>query len=127
MRKPVGLDVLHDRNTLYRSLDSGEIENVYLLKIMNKGAEPRRFIVKVTDASGAASAVYRLDPTIPAFTVPAGEVFNAAVRVRKDAWDDTGETAARTDGVADLRFEVQAENDPSLRASAESRFFSPRE
>ena len=127
MRKPVGLDVLHDRNTLYRSLDSGEIENVYLLKIMNKGAEPRRFIVKVTDASGAASAVYRLDPTIPAFTVPAGEVFNAAVRVRKDAWDDTGETADRTDGVADLRFEVQAENDPSLRASAESRFFSPRE
>ena len=127
MRKPVGLDVLHDRNTLYRSLDSGEIENVYLLKIMNKGAEPRRFIVKVTDASGAASAVYRLDPTIPAFTVPAGEVFNAAVRVRKDAWDDTGETTDRTDGVANLRFEVQAENDPSLRASAESRFFSPRE
>ena len=127
MRKPVGLDVLHDRNTLYRSLDSGEIENVYLLKIMNKGAEPRRFIVKVTDASGAASAVYRLDPTIPAFTVPAGEVFNAAVRVRKDAWDDTGETTDHTDGVANLRFEVQAENDPSLRASAESRFFSPRE
>jgi len=28
--------------------------------------------------------------------------------------------------VSELRFEVRAEDDPSLRASAESRFFAPR-
>jgi hypothetical protein len=29
-------------------------------------------------------------------------------------------------GVSEVRFEIRAEHDPSLRASAESRFFAPR-
>ena len=136
MRKPIGLDALHDRNTLYRTLESGEIENVYLLKLINKDSIPRRLIVSVTSEHGNPGQ-YRLDPAIPTFTVPAGEVFNAAVRVRKNAWDDSAETSdhdeehehdERSDeaGVSELRFEVRAEDDPSLRASAESRFFAPR-
>jgi len=132
MRQPIGLDVLHDRNTLYRTLETGEIENVYLLKLINKDSVPRRLIVSVTSEHDD-SGQYRLDPAIPAFNVPAGEVFNAAVRVRKNAWDDAVETSDHDEererneaGVSELRFEVRSEDDPSLRASAESRFFAPR-
>jgi len=132
MRQPIGLDVLHDRNTLYRTLETGEIENVYLLKLINKDSVPRRFVVNVTSEHGHSDQ-YHLDPAIPVFTVPAGEVFNAAVRVRKNAWDDSVETSEHREeherdqaGISEVRFEVRAEDDPNLRVSAESRFFAPR-
>jgi len=138
LRKPVALDALHDRNTLYRNLESGEIENVYLLKIINKDERPHRFVVRVTgagkddDERAAAPSRYRLDPVAPAFDVPSGEVYNAAVRVRADAWDDdaskAGDKADRPDdGIASLRFRIEAVDDPSLAASAVARFFSPED
>jgi cytochrome c oxidase accessory protein FixG len=125
LRRPVGLDVLHDRNTLYRRLDSGEIENVYLLKIMNKGGSAQDFRVslEVDDGDGAAGidhGRHRLDPTDPVFTVAPGEVFNAAVRVRREAWSDGDTTTG-------LRFTVTAVGDPALHARAEARFFAPEE
>lgn len=126
IRKPLALDVLHDRNTLYRNLDSGEIENVYLLKIMNKAEQPRRFVVSL-----AETGEYRLDPERPVFEVSAGEVFNAAVRVRRDAWrDDIDDTSADIERSTERRSEairliITAIDDPSLQASAESRFFAP--
>ncbi len=53
LRKPVALDALHDRNTLFRNLESGEIENVYTLKIMNKDERPHRFVVSVESSAGS--------------------------------------------------------------------------
>ena len=35
-RAPFDLDVLRDRNTLYRELDDGRIENVFSVRIINK-------------------------------------------------------------------------------------------
>ena len=55
MRQPIGLDVLHDRNTLYRTLETGEIENVYLLKLMNKDSVPRPFVVSVASEQGESN------------------------------------------------------------------------
>jgi len=139
MRKPVALDALHDRNTLYRNLESGEIENVYTLKILNKDGLPHRFVVTVEAVAGKprdvgradAAAVaddgrYRLDPARPAFDVAPGEVYNAAVRVRSDAWDDSG-TRADASGTASIRFRIQAADDPDIAAAAIARFFSPED
>ena len=124
LRKPVGLDVLHDRNTLYRRLDSGVIENVYLLKIMNKGGRAQDFRVSIEAGDGddgdGDDVRYRLDPADPVFAVAPGEVFNAAVRVRRDAWTDEH---TRTG----LHFTVTAVGDPGLQARAEARFFAPKE
>ena len=115
LRKPVALDVLHDRNTLYRRLDSGEVENVYLLKIMNKGGTPHDFRISLE-----AGPDYRLDPVVPVYDVAPGEVFNAPVRVRREAWTDD-------DTRAELHFTVTALDDPALQARAEARFFAPKE
>ena len=127
VRKPLALDVLHDRNTLYRNLDSGEVENVYLLKIMNKAERPRSFVVSLEEAGD-----YRLDPERPVFEVGAGEVFNAAIRIRRDAWKDEADGEEKTqesfeDGrqSEEIRLTVTAVDEPSLQASAESRFFAP--
>jgi hypothetical protein len=143
LRKPLALDVIHDRNTLYRLLDDGQVENVYLLKIMNKGQASREFAVSLEESTG-----FRLDPRSPRFTVGAGEVFNAAVRVRRDAWNDqpdhaaaedagevgsadrdeahAGERAARGD-IDELHFILTATDEPGLQARAEARFFGPHQ
>ena len=120
MRKPVALDALHDRNTLYRDLGDGEIENVYLLKIMNKDGKAHRFAVSLADEA------HRLDPERPVFEVGAGEVYNAAVRVRRTAWDDDEREGTHLDS-ARLRLTVTAEDDPALVASADARFFAPQD
>ena len=124
LRKPVALDALHDRNTLYRVLDSGEIENVYLLKIMNKGGTTHGFRVSLDSGAGRgdgdARPIHRLDPVAPVFTVTPGEVFNAAVRVRRDAW-------VEADTSTTLHFVVTAVDDDRLSARAEARFFAPRD
>ena len=38
-RVPLELDIIRDRNTLYRILDNGYIENIYIVKIANKSNE----------------------------------------------------------------------------------------
>jgi polyferredoxin len=111
-RKPVALDVLHDRNALYRVLDDGAAENVYTLKIMNKDDRSHRFDVTV-----AGPEALRLDPADAVFDVAPGEVFNAAVRVRRDAWSTPGSQA--------ISFTIRARDDARLSAVAEARFFAP--
>jgi cytochrome c oxidase accessory protein FixG len=134
MRKPVGLDVLHDRNTLYRSLATGEIENVYLLKIMNKDTRPHQFRVTLDSDEDEGDNAHRLDPQEPTFTVPSGEVFNAAVRVRRNAWNDDAEATDADDvkteagvGASEIHFVITATDEPALTAHAESRFFAPKD
>ena len=134
MRKPVGLDVLHDRNTLYRSLATGEIENVYLLKIINKDTRPHQFRVTLDSDEDEGDNAHRLDPQEPTFTVPSGEVFNAAVRVRRNAWNDDAEATDADDvkteagvGAAEIHFVITATDEPALTARAESRFFAPKD
>jgi polyferredoxin len=112
MRTPVALDAIHDRNTLYRMTDEGKAQNVYTLKIMNKEERPHRFRVSVTGSAGV-----QLAPLAPVFEVAAGEVYNAAVRVERDAFETTGNET--------IRFTVTAEANPKLTASAEARFFAP--
>ena len=46
-RSEAVLDVLRDRNQLYRENNDGLIENTYLLKILNKTAEPQHYRLAV--------------------------------------------------------------------------------
>jgi polyferredoxin len=130
LRKPVALDVIHDRNTLYRTLETGEIENVYLLKIMNKDADPKEFVVTVGALDPQRDPrEYRLDPSSPRFRVASGQVFNAAVRVRRNAWDDraglSGQAVRPSEPAAALKFTIAETDNPKLTASSEARFFAP--
>jgi len=112
LREPVALDVIRDRNALYRMLDDGRVENVYDLKIMNKTEHPHRFAVVVR---GTGALV--LDPNPAAFLVPSGEVFPAAIRVRRPAYEPVGSET--------IFFEVRALDAPQLYASSKARFIAP--
>src|SRR3569833_51623 len=112
LREPVALDVIRDRNALYRMLDDGRVENVYDLKIMNKTEHPHRFTVVVGGAGALA-----LDPDPATFHVPGGEVFPAAIRVRRPAYDPAGSETNL--------FEIRALDAPQLYASSKARFIAP--
>jgi len=108
LRKPVGLDVLRDRTSLYRLLDDGGVENVYVLKIANKTERAHSYAVA---AAGAGSLT--LDPQ-QHYLVPAGEVVPVVLRVRRPAAD------ARRSGT--IQFRIAADDDQRLAATAPARF-----
>lgn len=77
LRKPVALDVMRDRSSLYRETPNGEIENVFTLRVLNKSERPQRVRLTVSGIDGIA-----LDAGQPQlFTVPGGEAYQTAVRV----------------------------------------------
>jgi polyferredoxin len=108
------LDVIRDRNALYRLLDDGRVENVYDVKILNKSEQDHRFEISV---SGAGRLT--LDPSPATFLVRSGEVFPAGIRVRRAAYDPPGSE--------DVRFETRAVDAPQLHAATQARFIAPRE
>jgi len=112
LREPVALDVIRDRNALYRMLDDGRVENVYTLKIMNKTESSHRFAVTVRGAGTLA-----LDPDPATFEVRSGDVFPAAIRVRRAAYEPQGPET--------IIFEIRALDAPKLSARSKARFIAP--
>ena len=112
LRTPLGLDVIRDRNSLFRMLDDGRVENVYTLKILNKTELRRTFDVAV-----AGPGTLALDPDRPAYAVEPGEVYPAVVRVRRDAYEPAGSET--------IRFTITARDDPSVHATHEARLLAP--
>jgi cytochrome c oxidase accessory protein FixG len=112
VRKPVEVDVIRDRNVLYRMLDDGRVENVYNVKILNKSEQAHRFIVTVKGEGGLS-----MDPPAARFDVASGDVFPAAIRVRRSAFEPLGPQ--------DIEFVVRAEDDASLIARSDARFLAP--
>jgi len=112
LRTPLGLDVIRDRNSLFRMLDDGRVENVYTLKILNKTELRRTFDVAV-----AGPGTLALDPDHAAFGVDPGEVYPAVVRVRRDAYEPAGSET--------IRFTITARDDPRVQATHEARLLAP--
>jgi cytochrome c oxidase accessory protein FixG len=112
LRTPLGLDVIRDRNSLFRILDDGRIENVYTLKILNKSELARSFAISV---SGPGRLT--LDPAQPAISVAPGEVYPVVVRVQRDAYQPPGSET--------IQFHIAAHDDPRVAASHAARLLAP--
>lgn len=112
LRSPVDVDVIRDRNALYRMLDDGRVENVYSVRILNKTERPHRFRVSVKGQGDL-----RIEPASAVFDVESGAVFPAAVRVSRSAYEPLGSQ--------DVEFVIQAVDDPQLAASTDARFLAP--
>ena len=111
-RTPLGLDVIRDRNTLYREVSGDFIENIYTIKLINQSDAPRSFFLEVTGAEGLA-----LDGVGDTVDVAGGGVLNLPVRVR----------AHRDDvyGIMTIEFGVTAVDDQSVSVVEDSRFLGP--
>jgi cytochrome c oxidase accessory protein FixG len=112
MRTPLGMDVIRDRNALYRER-ADHIENVYTLKVLNKDSRAHTYVLEV---SGLPTI--RADTEPDPIRVAAGEVYPVAARVMVDS----GVSAA--DG-RDISFSLTAVDDPRLTVTETSRFFTP--
>ena len=111
-RTPLILDVIRDRNALYRELADGSVENAYTLKVINQSNAARQFELSVTGAEGL-----ELEGVSNPVTVDGGGVLNLPVRARLGRDD--------ANGMMDISFTATATDDPNVAVVENSRFIGP--
>lgn len=112
LRSPLLVDVLRDRNALYRTQIDGSIENGFTLRLINRSGEEREVRIRV--GSGPDGLALAQDPG--AIRLRPGEVHTLGLALSAPA----GAVRGRTDVV--LVFEDPASG---LRVEEETRFFGP--
>jgi cytochrome c oxidase accessory protein FixG len=113
-RVSLGLDVIRDRNQLYRETNTGLIENVYTLKVLNMDDTGHRYTLS---ASGVPNLQLHMD--MPEIRVESGDVLELPVRLQVDE----AELKARS---SEIEFTLVADDDPALTATETARFLGPR-
>jgi len=112
LRTPIILDVIRDRNSLYRELPDDMIENIYTIKLINQSNDAREFKLTVEGVEGI-----HLDGIGDAILVDGGGVLSVPVRAR-----------AQRDhafGVMKINFIAEALDDSGDRRVEDSRFLGP--
>ena len=113
-RISLGLDVIRDRNTLYRETADGLIENVYILKIMNMDQAEHQYELQVSGIPGLS-----LHKDMSVIRVESGGILELPVRLRADEADLEMRSS-------DVVFELVATDDDALAVSEDARFLGPR-
>jgi cytochrome c oxidase accessory protein FixG len=111
-RVPLELDVIRDRNQLYRETE-GRIENIYTLKIINMDATDHYYSLSVYGVKNL-----ELRARDARIFVKSGAVYDLPVSVRADPED----LPARS---TDITFNLTALEDASLSITEQSRFLGP--
>jgi len=112
-RDPLHLDVIRDRNALYRELPGDRIENVYTLKVLNKSDISHAMVFSV---SGLPGIKIETDPA--ELTLEGGEVRSIAARI----------SVVRSDlaaGGHDIVLTARAVDAEMLQTEGKARFITP--
>jgi len=112
-RVPVLLDIIRDRNSLYRELNDGSIENIYTLKIMNMDKEAHDY--KLT-AIGIDAMKLEMD--VETIHVNSGDVLSLPVRLIADP-------AHLSQMSSIVAFELDTIDQPTWTTTEEGRFLGP--
>lgn len=110
-RSLVELDVLRDRNALYRPIGGGQIENVYTLRFINKDTRSHALLLKATGIDGLT-----IDSDRDLQLIGAGEVVSVPVRIRAPS--------ASISGGRDIEI-VASSDDGEITARSQARFIAP--
>jgi cytochrome c oxidase accessory protein FixG len=110
-RQLLAIDVMRDRNSLYRQLDDGSIENVYTIRLINKDTQAHTLRLSV---SGLKDAI--LDSDQSAYRIGGGEIVSVPVRVRAP-----GQAVS---GSIELKILARSVRDDE-QSSAVARFVAP--
>ena len=111
-RNVVGVDVIRDRNALFRERPDGLIENVYNVKILNKDGVEHDFVISATGLPGL-QLEYGTQPV----HVGPGAVQSVPVRIRVPR--------AELRGGADIQLTIRTADQRALQASGKARFLAP--
>jgi len=112
-RTTLGLDVIRDRNRLYRETNDGEIENVYVLKILNMDNKGHAYHLTVDGIHDL-----ELHTDTRRIWVDAGEVLELPVRLRVEE-DELHKRSSK------VVFHLTATDDPKLSVREDARFLGP--
>jgi len=111
-RIPLELTVIRDRNQLYSTTDTGEVDNIYTLQLVNMDPAGHEFTIGISGIEGAIIIGDR-HPQLEG-----GEVRSISLRVRTRP-----EILVKPS--TELEFTAVATDRPSLQVSSVSRFIKP--
>ena len=111
-RVPLQVDVIRDRNQLYRTASSGEVENIYRLEIQNKSQSTHRYRLTMKGPEGLKMN------NRTEFTLEGSKTLSLPVTVSYDPYIVEMESSS-------IWFIVTALDDPDLEKRHESRFIAP--
>jgi len=112
-RTPLELDIIRDRNTLYRENDQGLTENVYTLKIVNMDEAAHDYQLGAYGLEGLA-----LDADENPIKVGPGTVHTVTVRVNVDP-------IVLKKASTEIYFTLEALDNPELKVVDKARFMGP--
>jgi len=112
-RIPVSLDIMRDRNILYREAANGDLENVFSMKIMNQDNKAHSFVISMEGLPGAV-----LDPDQAETHVNSGDIIGTLVRVR--ASEDIIK-----DRSTSITLRITATDDEKMTDEEDTRFIAP--
>ncbi len=112
-RIPLELDVIRDRNSLYKERYDGAVINVYRLKLINMDEYPHTYTVTASGIEGM-----KLELTENQIHVPSGKVVTIAARLIADRYN----LKARSQSV---QFTLQSTDQPELIKIEDARFLGP--
>lgn len=114
LREPVRLDILTDRNTLYRETVEGLIENSFTFRLTNMSRDTQTFVFT---ADGPEGVMLETDPA--QVTLAAGETRTLAARIQLDP------IYARGRGGDDVTVTAQSIGEDTITGSETTRFRTP--
>ena len=116
-RMPLQLDIIRDRNSLYRETSNGLVENVYTLKLINMDKIAHQYQLEV---SGELAGIEGLELSIKgqSIRVESGEVLSLPASVRIDP-------AELKRPSNQIEFILYAEDAPALNLREHARFLGP--
>jgi cytochrome c oxidase accessory protein FixG len=113
-RMPIGMDVIRDRNSLYRETNEGLIENVYIIKLLNMDKQDHSYTLT---AEGIPELILKKDAA--EIVVKSGEVVELPVRVQVDAYN----LKQRSNKI---KFTLNAIGHDELVVVEDARFLGPK-
>ena len=113
LRVPLQVDVIRDRNALYRETVEGLIENTYTLKVLNMDNAAHRYTLSAHGIEGL-----RLRADRPDIAVAAGEVVEVPISLQ-------AARAALTQRSMSVYFRLKASDVDGLSAEQTARFLGP--
>jgi cytochrome c oxidase accessory protein FixG len=111
-RKPLIVDVLRDRNALYRIDSQSEVENSYTIKITNKATQTRRFTIALESKSAI-----QMRESSASVEVEGRSTYAHPVTL----FAPPGQLAPQTD----ISFIVRAQDQANVERIVKSKFFAP--
>ncbi|MDJ0956009.1 MAG: cytochrome c oxidase accessory protein CcoG [Arenicellales bacterium] len=113
VRTPAKLDIIRDRNTLYRETGEGLIENVYTLRILNKDDESHNYVITIEGLPEMQLLMDKQD-----IAVEAGAVKDVTARIQIDPVDIKSASN-------EITFHLAARDKPEIAVSETARFVGP--